>query len=247
MARQRIRVSGADARIVGGIAIVAGIVAAFAGARPTGTPWLDVVMVVVFGAGVVWAAASAPWWAGVSAAAVATAFAPNVPLVVIGAVAVIGGMAIGIARRTLPWSRALVAAVALQVFARLGNVERFGFTSFLAIVTLLALAVFGVMRRPRRERRIMWLTMAGLGVASFVAVAGFGIAAASARPDLEQGADAARDGINLLADGQLDAAKVKFERAAMLLARADDELGAVWAQPSRLLPVVAQHRACPTS
>ena len=247
MARQRIRVSGTDARLVALIAIAAGIAAASAGARPTGTPWFDITLVAAASAASVWAAASAPWWAGVVAAAVATAFAPSTALVILGAAATIGGLAIGIARRTLPWSRALVAAVALQVLARLGSVERFGFTSLLAIATMLALTVVGITRRPRKERRIMWMVLGGVGGVTVVSLAGFGIAAASARPDLEAGADAARDGIDLLADGQLDAAKVEFERASTLLARADDDLGALWAQPSRLIPVVAQHRRSATS
>lgn len=242
MARQRIRVTGSDARLVAMIAVLAGLIAAGAGGSPTGATALDVVVVTAVGGGAIWAAASAPWWAGVSAAAIATAFAPSAPLLLLGATAVIGGMAIGLARRTLPWSRALVAAVALQVFARLGNIERFGFTALLGIVTMLALAVLGLRRRPRRERRVLWLTLVALGAGAVVAALGLGVAAAMAKNDFRDGVNAAEAGIDLLADGELVQARSEFERAAVLLGSAENDLDAPWTQPSRLLPVAAQHR-----
>ena len=242
MGRQRIRVNGADARQVAAIALAGGIGAAVAGARPTGSPVIDVAMVALGGAGAIWAAASAPWWAGVSAAAIATAFAPNLWLLLLGALGATAGMAIGVARRSLPWSRALVAAAALQIVARLGNFEWFGFTSAVAIVTMLALAVLGVRRRPRRDRRVLWLVLASIAGAGVVSAIGLGVAAALAKDDLRAGVDAAEAGIDLLADGDLAEAKTKFEQAAILLSLAEDDVGAPWAQPSRLLPVAAQHR-----
>ncbi len=134
MARQRIRVEGREALLVAGIALVAGVLATAAGPSPTGSTVFDAIVVTVAGGAAVWAAASAPWWTGVAAAAIAAAFAPEWWLLVIAAVAGLGGLWIGLQRRSLPWSRALVAGIALQVLSRLGDIERFGFTSVIAIV-----------------------------------------------------------------------------------------------------------------
>jgi len=242
MARQRIRVQGRDALLVAVVAVGSGVLAAIAGPSPTGSATIDAVLVVVAGAAAVWAAASAAWWTGVAAAAVAAAFAPEWYLLVLAAMATLGGLWIGLQRRSLPWSRALVAGVALQVLARLGDIERFGVTSLLGVGVMLFLAVMGIVRRPRRERRVMWWVLGGLAGGTLLATAGFGVAALQAQADLEEGNTVARRAIDLLGSGELVQAQVEFVRAAEVFGDAGDALGRVWGQPARLVPVLAQHR-----
>jgi hypothetical protein len=242
MAKQRIRVRGVDAQIVAAISLLAGALAVEAGSSPTGTAVIDVLLVVASAAACVWAAASAPWWAGVAAAAVATAIAPDASVVVVGAIAVVGGLAVGLARRAVPWSRALVAGAAIQVFARLGNIHSFGLTSLIAVVCVGALAILGFRRRTRTERRLM--RRIGTGVAAFfvVAVVGCGVAALEARADLEAGNQKTHEALDLLGQGDFAGARASFERAAVSFDRADSALGRPWGQLARVVPVVGQHR-----
>lgn len=232
---------GTDARLAGAIAGVAAVLVALAGASPTGSV-VDSVLVVLAVAGCVWAAASAPWWSGVVAAAVGAALAPHWWLVVLAFTAAGTGLWIGLARRSLPWSRALVAGVAVQVLARLDNVSRFGLTSLVAIAVMFTLAWLGIRRRPRRHRRLMYVVFGGVAAAAGVAVLGFAVAAATARAHLQQGSDAARAGIDLINDGRFDEAREAFARASEQFASADSALTRPWGLPAALVPIVAQHR-----
>lgn len=243
MSRSRIRVAGPDVWWVALVGVAAGVGVALAGPSPTGSTAVDVVLVVVATAACVWASASAPWWCLVVAAAIAAIVAPSVALVMLAGAAAVASLAIGRTQRPVPWARALVMAAILQVLARLGNLDRFGFSAAVGISLVVVAAVAGIIRRPRRERRVMWAVAGGVAVTAVLAALGFGVAAASARPHLEQGVDATRAGIDLLADGELDAAGAEFARAAEQFDRADGALGRPWAQPVRLLPVVAQHRS----
>ena len=160
MARQRIRVQGRDASLVAAVAAAGGVGAVVAGPSPTGSSGVDAVLVFAAAAGSVWAAASAPWWAGVVAAGIAAALAPSWWLIVVAASSGLAGLWIGSQRRSLPWSRAVVATLAVQVLARLGEVEQFGLSAVIALVTLTALSLAGIRRRPRRERKVLWAVLA---------------------------------------------------------------------------------------
>ena len=247
MTRQRIRVEGRDARLVGGIAVVSAGLMVLAGLAPTGGPALDAVLVFVSAAFVVWASASAPWWAGVVAAGVATAFAPSPGWLIVGLVPLFGGLAVGGTRRSLPWSRALITGIAMQVFAHLDNTQFFGFTSLLSIVVLGTLVVLGVVRRPRAERKKLWVGIGATAGALALALLGFALAGSSARPEIEEGNATARAALGLLGTGDLPGASAMFERAAGQFDAAKSDLDAPWGQPARLVPGVAQHRRAAAS
>ncbi len=246
MARQRVRVEGSDAWWVTLIAAIGALGVLVAGPSPTGGAVIDVVLVGAAVAATIWAAASAPWWAGVAACAVAAACAPGWVLAMLGLVGAAGGVAVGLARRAVPWSRAIVAAVALQVLARLDNLEHLGISALVAISVASFLALSGVLRRPRRERRVVGIVLGSLLGVVLIAVIGATIAGTTARHDLEGGADAAQEGVAQLADGDFVGARTSFDRAAVLFDRASSRLSSFWAQPARLLPVVAQHRSAAT-
>ncbi len=236
------RVRGADAQQALAIATVAGIGAALADVSPTGSTVVDFLLVLLASVACIWAAASAPWWAGAALAAIAAALAPSLELLLMASTAAVGGLAIGSAKRAVPWSRALVAAVALQVLARLGNIERFGFSAFIALGTLSLVAFLGIRRRPRRDRKVMWWVVGVVGGFSVLTAVGLAYAANSSRSDLETGTSAAEDAIDLLSAGDFLAARAQFTRAAEAFDRVDQSLSRPWAQASRLVPVVAQHR-----
>jgi hypothetical protein len=228
------------------IALIGAGGAVAAGCSPTGDSIVDAVLVGLAVLGVVWAAASSPWWAGVMAAIVAMVFAPSALLLAVGALAAGGGLVVGLRGRAEPWTRALVAALAVQVFARLGEVGGFGVSAAIAISTLFALTVVGLSRRPRRDRRIAFGVAVALVVATVLALIGGGLAAASARDSVEDGVDRAQQAVDQLAEGDFDAARASFHDAAELLAEGDAALARPWTQPARLVPVVAQYRAAGT-
>ena len=242
MAARRIKVSGRDVWLVLAIAAVAAAGLVAADLSPTGSSALDALVVSVSAVFVVWAAASAPWWAGVVVAGIGAALADSGLMIVVGLAAIGFGLAIGVTRRSVPWSRAVVAGLAVQALSDMHTVGSFGVSAIIGIAACIVLATFGIVRRPRLERKITMITVAALVGVGFLALVGFAVAAASARPDLERGDTEARHAISLLSDGKFDEAQASFAKAADLFRRADDDLGSLWAQPSRLVPGVAQNR-----
>jgi Protein of unknown function (DUF4012) len=166
-------------------------------------------------------------------------------------IAVVGACIFCIA--TAPWTRrwiqtlrpiitAVVLGVGVQVLARLGNLRYFGASSAIAIAPILALTLIAIQRRSGQRRLQLWSVFGGLVAAGILALLGFGVAAAAARPNLTRGTDEAKRALDSLKSGDFDTARQGFQLAAGLLGGAGDDLDALWAQPARLIPVVAQHR-----
>ncbi|MEP7200995.1 MAG: DUF4012 domain-containing protein [Ilumatobacteraceae bacterium] len=154
---------------------------------------------------------------------------------------------------TAPWARrwqrtlrpiitALVVAVVLQVVARLGNILLHGFTAALGVVPVLLVTLLAIHRQSGHHRLKLWSAFGAVAAAAILAMIGLGVAAASARPDLTNGAETTMEALQALKLGDFDSARDGFRRAADLLGSAVDDLETPWAQPSRFLPVVAQHR-----
>lgn len=235
-------VQGRDAMAVGAIALLAGVGVLLAGPSPTATTAIDGCLVIGFVSLAVWASASAPWWMGVIVAGVAGAVAVTLTLVLVAVVGVLAGLTIGVLRRSVPWSRAAVAAVATQIFARLGNTWFFGASSLIGISLVSALALWGLVRRPGGQRRALWIMLAAAAGTGLVAVIGLAVAASSARPHLERGNAAAREGIAQLAAGEFAGAQTAFEDARAQFDKVSQELSQPWGQLARVVPVAAQYR-----
>ncbi len=228
--------------VVAAIAAISGLLAGLAGVRPTGAAPVDVVLVAIAAAAVTWAAATAPWWAVAAAGLVAAlvAAAPVWLMVAVAAVAI--ASSVGSQRANLPWARSLATLLAVQVLARQDLRGFHGLSALVAFTGLTALFAVGLSRRPRVVRRHTMAVLGGVVAVVGVSLVGFVIAGLAARAPLQDGNRQAREGLAELNRGDIVAARAAFRSAAESFAKADDDLSAIWAQPARLLPVVAQHR-----
>ena len=136
----------------------------------------------------------------------------------------------------------VAALVAVQVFARSRQVGFFGLSAIIALVALSAVFVLGVRRRSRSVRKRVWLGCGGALVGAVLAMAGLAIAGLAARAPLEEGNRQAHTRADRLNAGDIPKAATAFRAAAAAFAKADDDLSAPWAQPGRLMPMVAQNR-----
>jgi hypothetical protein len=225
------------------VAYVSGSAAAFSPASPTGRPLVDAALVGLSVAGVVYAAASAPWWALGIAAGVALAAAINPILIALALVAFALAMWVGARKRDLAELRAVSAGLSLNVLAWAELEGFFGLTALLGIAAAMLLFVTGIDRRPRAIRRRAWQIVGVTGVVAAVAAIGFGLAAAGSRADLQNGNRLVNEGINALNQGDFDIASDRLTAAATALGRAEDQLGQPWGLGGSLVPVVAQHRS----
>jgi hypothetical protein len=141
-----------------------------------------------------------------------------------------------------PLVAALVVGVVVQMVSRIGNLWFFGLSSIVGVLPILLVSLIAIHRQTGRRRVLLWSALGGLVAAGLLALLGFGVAAAGARPNLTRGADEAKKALRLLKAGDLEQARLGFQTAAGVLASANDDLSAPWAQPARLIPVVAQHR-----
>jgi hypothetical protein len=224
------------------VAAIAGIVATLSAASPTGNTVIDALLTFAAVAFVVWCAASAPWWILAVTAAAAMAMAGGVWLLVIGAVAFVGALWIGLERRDLAVERAVVAAIAFNVLIRAQVDPALGVSALVGIGCGVLVVIFGVRRRGRRT--IRWVTVAGLAVGgvAVLATVGAAVSVANAASDLRAGNAVAREAVEQLSDGDYRSSSDGFFEAATRFEAASSTLDAPWARPAMLIPVVAQNR-----
>lgn len=225
------------------LAAVSGLLAALAGLHPTGSTPIDVVLVAFAAAAVTWAAATAPWWAIAVAGLVATLVAAGPVLLGVAMGAVVLASVVGAQRLNAPWARSLATLLMVQVFARQELGGFLGVSALVGCGSLAALFVCGVWRRQPTVRRRTRSVLVGLGFGALVVLMGLFVAALIARAPLQEGNRQARAGLDALNRGDIAEARSAFGSASRAFARADGNLSALWAQPARLLPVFAQHRA----
>ncbi|CAN5506592.1 hypothetical protein BH23ACT3_BH23ACT3_17930 [soil metagenome] len=240
--RRRNSVHGVSRTISYAVAGVCVVAMAFAGLSPTGATATDVVLVVVATATCVWAAATAPWWALTASAAVVAAFSRDLVTLVPAAAAGITMAAVGARTLNAAWLRSLCALAVVFAASRLQVPGPMGTESIVGLLTCTGLAVSGAWRLPApMRRRTLVASVATVGVA-VVASGLFAASAFTSRTALTNGNDQAQRGLDALTVGDVAAAQASFESAARSFGRADQQLGQVWTQPARLVPVVAQHR-----
>ncbi|MFZ9629887.1 MAG: DUF4012 domain-containing protein, partial [Ilumatobacteraceae bacterium] len=245
MRRMRITIEGPVAVGVLAIGLVAGVAAALGGLHPTGHGVLDAVVVVGAVTACVWASAAVHWWVAALAATALTSIAPTWWLAALGALALGLSAWLGWQRESLPLERAGVAGLLVTIASRLDGVgpwHTFGLSSLAGVGIVLCVAAFGFRRHTHRHRTLMWRVLGGVGVAVPAALLGLVVASLLAEDSLRAGNREARAGIELFRAGDLLGAADQFAAAATDLHRAHLELSRPWAQPVRLVPIIAQHR-----
>jgi len=210
--------------------------------RPTESRPVDIVLLFLCGAALTWAASTAPWWAVATAGGLSAALAKGA-FVWVG---VLSAAAVMIVPPSHPVSKSVrqVSTIgAIVTFAEARVVGFHGLTSLIACTALIAVAVTGVIRRPRIVRRRVLAAFGGVAALTFAAIVLLGISAFSARTPLNDGEQQARAAIDELNRGDLAAAASGFEVAAESFRDARGKLDGPLGVLGRALPVVAQNRS----
>ena len=236
-----VRRNRVDERFATGIGAVAALVALFSPASPTGSDIPDAIVLLLAVGGVAWASASAQWWAVSGAAGVAAAISLMPLPAVLGFLAFLAGIHVGLFRKDDSEARCVIGGVAANVFLW-SELEGFlGLSALIGIPVCAALFVLGVRRRPSKVRKPTWQFLGGVGVLAVLALAGVAVSGVNARADVTDAATTARSAVRTLNAGDYEAATLQFEEAAGAFARSDGQLGGPLAAAGRLLPGVAQN------
>jgi hypothetical protein len=236
-----VRRVGGDQRLTATVALVGGVVGAAAGARPTGVGAVDLVVVASAVGAVVWASASAPWWALAAASGIGAVIALDPLLAALGAVGFVCSLLMGAFRLDAVVAQAVIGAIAMNVLIRSELAGFFGLSAIVSIGIGGALLVLGLRRRPIAIRRAGWMVLGALAGLTTLALLGGAVAGLSARGDLTLGANLARGAIATVNSGDYEAASSQFDDAASAFSRADRRMSSLWALPVRLVPGAGQN------
>jgi hypothetical protein len=230
-------------RTVWALAALAGVIAAFAPASPTGLLGPDIIWKALFAGSITLMAAFADRWTWVVAGALASAFSVggDAAVVVVGFAALALAIVAAAQRRRVPIVGVVAVGIAAQALLRLPNL--FAVTGTSALVGAggwLAVAVSAWLRVGRPVRRRLRRYARWAGVVMLIVLIPVGIGAAitfrqSGRAVDESRAwlEAARQGDQPAVIAHLDAARDSFDQV-------EAATGAWWTQPARVLPVVGQ-------
>ena len=244
MGRRRNVITRDQELIVRAIAALSGAVAAMSGAEPTGETAVDIVILVVVGAFVTWAGATASWWALMSGAGLAAAAAIVGPIAIGGpAVAALGLSALlSWNRRNQPVVRAAIAAIVVQVVLRLEWNPFFLSSAMVAAVAGGVIVLSGVLRRPSYIRKRVYVTAGGVGGLWLLSLVLFGVSIGGAMNSAQEGYRGMLDGLDLVKKGETTAAAEGLRAAAIDLRDASENIDNTLGQPARVVPVLAQNR-----
>ncbi|MEQ8437455.1 MAG: DUF4012 domain-containing protein [Ilumatobacter fluminis] len=241
MSSRQIQVETRRDWIAVAVGVSTGAALGLSGLSPTGSTPTDWFLLIVSAVAVVWAGATAPWWALAGAAGIAAAIAePWLPLLV-GVAVLAWSLAVGLAQRNQPVERAVLAGAIVLVLSTARELGAFGVSTAVSVAVAVAIAGFGLSRRSRRVRRIGYVVVGCAAAILVVGTLAVAVAGNSARSDLSAGERAARQGLRQLKAADFEAAQASFVRAGDAFDRAADDVGAIWTAPGRLVPVVSQH------
>jgi hypothetical protein len=226
--------------------VIAGAVAAFSGASPTGGATVDLVLVGATVAGATWLGAGALRWDGALLALVAALTSATVAGATVGLSTAIVGYTWPIAPRHRNVVTALMVGIALNIAARsqLG-----GFLGSSSIVFFALAAYISAVGIRRRSRTVRLSALVVAAVAAGVAVVGtamFALFGYRSIDDIRDADDHARRGLDALGDGDIDAARDAFTAATISFERADDRIDSPLTAVARVVPGVAQHHRLAT-
>lgn len=233
------RTSPLERRLISVCEVLAAVGAALADGEATGLAPVDLCFRAAFAATVVFAASRARRWTWIILAGVAAvASADDGPLAIAGAalaIAIIGGM---MSRRRL--IGAASAALAVQALLRLPDLGFNGASALVALGAVTPVLVSGYLMLPRRQRKLVHRV--GICAAAFAVMAAtlFAFSVLAAVTGVRSGIDRVHDGLVAAGDGDMTYAAQLFSESSDSLDSASSMLGAWWAKPARLVPVLAQ-------
>jgi hypothetical protein len=224
-----------------GLAAAAGLGGLLASGRPTGLWVVDALWRVGFAVVLTLAASRSRRWPAVWMSGIALALSGGIGLLfaVSAFVAATIG-ALGSVRNRL--LGAAVGALAAQALLRLPDLGPHGLATVAVIVAVVPVLVSAYDCAHRSTRKLVRRSLLAAGVLALLAIAGLAVALVTAYPDLTDAVDAAKAGRASLERPNLEAAADRFDLASDGFGSAESALDAPWAQPARLLPVLAQHR-----
>lgn len=229
-----------DDRLVQGMAALAAVAGSFAHGAPTGVGPVDAGLQGALAGLVTLAGGRAKRWTLLWLAAMAAATAggwKNAPAFLALALA----FTLAARRERLRLVGSVSAALAVQALLRQEQYLFHGASVLVGMVAVVPVVV-SVHRHTRARGRRRNLVVAGavLGLV-VVAVAGFGLATALAASHLRDGAREARAALAAGRRGETAEAEAHLSRSSKAFRAASGYTSAMWAQPARLVPVVAQH------
>ncbi|WP_040492459.1 DUF4012 domain-containing protein [Ilumatobacter nonamiensis] len=231
----------ASTGIVVAVAVVAAVVAVLAGAEPVGSPTADTVVVAITAFVVTMAASVVPWWLVFGALVISTATAGDATVIAVGVVAGVLYLASLTAFGPHTITAAVAGAVAVNVMLRSDLARFLGFSMIVGGVVFGIVVLAAAMTLDGRVRRIVLITTGLLVAVAVASVAALGLAANDARTEVTSANAAAREGIELLSDGEYDEAAELFDDAASDFSAVDDRLQSPLVAPARIVPGLSQN------
>lgn len=224
------------------IAVASGLLAAVAGAAPTGSTPADVVFVAVSVGLVTWVAAACPSVVAGGAALAAGALSGSLWLAAVGVVAFGTAVWIRDAQRRPLTVGAALSLVAMNIAIR-GSLGLFlGAETIVAAVLAVVLTIAGLRSRSSRSRRVVAAVIAVYALAAIVGTAATAWAGARAVDEL-QAAERAVDGaLDLIISGDTDGAQQSLDTAITRLSSFESSMSGPLTTSAAIVPVVAQHR-----
>ena len=234
-----------DRRIVWAIALVAAVVGAAAPVAPTGTAAVDHVLAAGLAALVTLAASRTTRSPLVWVAGIAAALALGSAWVAFAGIALVFALALGLTSDALVdqrtrWPGAVIGALAIQSLLRAPAAGFFGLPSLVTAVAVAPVLWSGWRSSPPPIRRRVTLSVLAGAVFLVVALVGLGVSGLLARSQVDAAINDARGGLDALRAGDQAGATELFDRSTHEFHDANDQMSAPWAQPARLVPVVAQ-------
>lgn len=225
------------------IAVVSGLLAVAARAAPTGQGAIDALLVAIAVATATWLGARAAPGVILVTALVSAALSASIPLAALGAASAVVGREV--ARRSPTLERlanATVSAVALNIAIRSDLDVFFGAATIVGVAVAIVLAASGVYRSDPRTRRVAVWTLVGISVVALASTAVVAVSAFTAIDTLDRADHTAEFGLERLARGDIDEARVAFSEAADDFAEVHQRIDSPFGTLARFVPVVAQHR-----
>ena len=219
----------------------AGVAAAAAGCRPTGTPVLDPLYVALFATLVTYVCSRASREALLVFSAVAVVMS-RAWLEIPAIAALLIALASLFPRHSRRRVGAIIGALSIETVLRWPPVLFHGSTALVGGVVLLPVFISAYRRVSGSRRRYAKQVLALVGTAAVVLSIPLVVAVILARGDIVTGQHAADAALSDVSNGSSAAATVKLRVSTAAFVAASSQLGSWWTSFAAVVPIVAQQR-----